>query len=165
MKKTKFLAEAALIGTIYFILTAIPGLSAISFGPIQIRVSEMLTVLPFIMPSAIPGLTVGCFLSNLILSPMKWDILFGTSATLLAAVCTYLLSKCNFKGARYIAPLPPVLFNAVIVGLELKYFLFDSLPLYLNMLFVGAGQIVSCYILGLPLLHAMERYYLPAKLR
>ena len=109
-------------------------------------------MLPFLLPEAIPGLTLGCFLANLLGSPMPVDWIFGTAATLLAAIWTSRLHN------RYLAPLPPVICNAVIVGAEIALFFMPEgsafLPAFaLNALTVGAGEAVACFVLGLPLLH------------
>ena len=144
------MATAAIIAAIYAGLTLL--LPVPQYGGIQLRVAEAMTVLPFLLPEAIPGLTLGCFLANLLGSPMPVDWIFGTAATLLAAIWTSRLHN------RYLAPLPPVICNAVIVGAEIALFFMPEgsafLPAFaLNALTVGAGEAVACFVLGLPLLH------------
>ena len=144
------MATAAIIAAIYAGLTLL--LPIPQYGGIQLRVAEAMTVLPFLLPEAIPGLALGCFLANLLGSPMPVDWIFGTAATLLAAIWTSRLHN------RYLAPLPPVICNAVIVGAEIALFFTPDgsafLPaLALNALTVGIGEALACFALGLPLLH------------
>lgn len=163
-KALRRLAEGGLIAAMYAALTlAIP---AASFGLAQFRVSELLTILPVFTPAAVPGLTVGCLVANLVGLMMganlagAWDILFGTAATLLAAVLTRRLRGLRWRGLPVLATLPPVLINAVVVGLELTLVLFPSfsLPLYaLNMAQVAAGQLAACTVCGLLLFAALDR--------
>lgn len=153
------LCLAAVIAALYAALTL--GFQAISYGPVQFRVSEALTLLPVLFPEAIPGLTVGCLISNLF-NPMGatiYDIVFGTLATLIAAVCTYKL-----RGSIFIKALPPVISNAVIIGLVLTY-AYGIDMLWMNMLTVGFGQAVVCYVLGIPLIKLLEKQPLIKKLK
>ncbi|NLX63608.1 MAG: QueT transporter family protein [Clostridiaceae bacterium] len=141
----KFLIQAALLASIYAALTVVLG--SFGYGPVQFRVSEALTVLPAVMPAAIPGLFIGCILANWLGGFGMIDIVFGSLATLLAALSTYFLRK-----HRFLLPLPPVLFNAVIVGTYV-YLLYDnSYSIVLTMLFIGVSELIICYGLGLPLL-------------
>lgn len=138
-----------------------------SFGAVQYRVSEALTVMPAFTAAAIPGLTLGCALANLLgffigANPVGLiDALFGTAATLLAAVCTHFLGKSKSRIFRYLlCPLPPVIFNAIIVGFEISYFFVGSTQwpvLLTNGLSVLIGQAVVCYGLGIPLMLVLER--------
>ena len=131
-----------MIAAIYVVLNII--FASISYGPIQIRIAESLTVLPFIDPSAIIGLFVGCILAN-ILGPVGMvDIIGGSLCTLVAAYLTYKLKNPK------LAPLPPVLINAFGVSIYL-HLLFD-LPYWITVLYIGMGEIIACYILGYPLL-------------
>ncbi len=139
--------RAAMIGAIYVVLTII--FAPISYGMIQVRISEALMVLPFFTPAAIPGLFVGCLIANIFGGLGMPDIVFGSLATLVSA---YLVSKIDNK---YLVPLPPILINAVVIGFVLHYVL--DLPIYMTMLWVGAGQVVACYGLGLPLLLFLEK--------
>lgn len=151
MKKfftVKNLCLSGIIAALYAGLTIL--LQAISFNAVQVRVSEAMTLLPVLMPAAIPGLTVGCFLANLI-SPVGWmDMVFGTLATLIAALLTRKLRK-----NLYLAALMPVLSNAIIIGVMLHVAFGE--PLWMSMLTVGAGEALACYVLGIPLVKALEK--------
>lgn len=144
-----FLVQAALIAAIYAAVTLLFGF--MSFGEVQVRVSEALTILPMFTPAAIPGLFIGCLISNLIGSASIFDIVFGSLATLLAAFLTRKL-----RGKIAFALMPPVLVNAVVVGLVLSLTL-GNFPFWLAFLTVGAGQLVSCYGFGLALWWGMKR--------
>lgn len=148
----RYLAKVAAIAALYAVLTL--ALAPISYGPWQFRVSEALTVLPFVTPAAIPGLTLGCLLANMIGMMMGLgfgvlDIVFGSLATLIAAVLTWKARKV------WLAPLPPVLANGVVIGLLINYV--TSAPLLAAMATVAFGELVVCYILGYPLLVFIER--------
>ncbi len=145
-KKVRFLVQASLIAAIYAVLTMV--LAPISYGPLQVRVSEALTVLPFFMPAAIPGLAVGCLLANIVGGYGIADIIFGTLATLIAAVIT---SKMKSKA---LAPIPPIVVNGLIIGTMLHYVI--NLPLIPTILWVGFGELIACYVLGYPLLKVLE---------
>ena len=122
-KKALFITQAAVIAALYVVLVVI--FNYISFGPIQFRVAEALTILPYFTPAAIPGLFIGCILANVIGGAVVWDIIFGSIATLIGAVFTYLLRKKS----KFLAPLPPVLANTIIVPWVLKYILLMVFPL------------------------------------
>lgn len=145
------LCMAAIIAALYAALTL--GFQAISYGAVQFRVSEAMTLLPVLFPEAVPGLAVGCLISNLF-NPMGatiYDVVFGTLATLLAALLTH-----RIKGSIWLRALPPVLCNAVIIGLVLTYAYGIDL-LWMNMLTVGIGQAVVCYGLGVPLVRILQK--------
>lgn len=142
----RFIAEASAIAAMYAVLTIlIPGGS----GQIQIRVSEALTVLAFFTPAAIPGLFAGCLTANLFVGAGIYDIIFGSLATLVAAILT------NRMPSRYLAPLPPVIVNAVVVAFVLNATI--QAPLLITMGFVALGEIIACYGLGYPLMLFMEK--------
>ena len=143
-KKLRFWVQASIIAAVYAALTIM--LAPISYGLMQVRISEALTVLPFFTPAAIPGLFVGCLISNIFTGNII-DIVLGSLATLLAALASYKLKK-----HPVLVPLPPVLFNAVVVGSILYYIYSVGVPLWSCMLWVGAGQLLACYLLGYPLL-------------
>ena len=151
---TQQMAAAGIIAAIYAALTLL--LPIPQYGGIQFRVAEAMTVLPFLFPEAIPGLTVGCFLANLLGSPIPLDWIVGTAATLLAALWT---SKLHH---RALAPLPPVICNAVIIGAMIAWYeggfsaQFPALFAY-NALTVGIGEAIACCVLGLLLLEVMTR--------
>jgi len=150
MKKfftVKNLCLSGIIAALYAGLTVL--LQAISFGPVQIRVSEAMTLLPLLTPAAIPGLAIGCFVANLLCSVWQ-DWIFGTLATLLAALLTYGLRK-----NAYLAALMPVLCNGLIIG-PMLYIMYGG-SLVINILTVAGGELVACYALGLPLIRALEK--------
>lgn len=148
------LTVAAVIAAIYAALTL--GLPIPQYGPVQFRAAEALTLLPFLFPEAIPGLAVGCFLANLLGSPYVLDWVFGTLATLLAALWTARMSN------RYLAAVPPVVCNAFIVGAEIAWSSAGDggafLPAFaMNAATVGLGEALVCFLLGPLLLRALER--------
>lgn len=174
--KLLFIIDAAAIAAIYIVLTIL--FAPISFGIVQFRISEALTLLPALTPAAVPGLIIGCFISN-VLNPDSLgsiDIIFGTLATALASLSTFALAKiiesykrrvtcvCSEHKQKIIKnmlilllPLPTVGFNAVIVGTYLPYLLSDFFPkitlsvILGSILSVGFGEVVTVYILGLAL--------------
>lgn len=151
MKKDNltFTAQAAAIAAIYVVLTLI--FAPISYGPIQVRISEALTVLPFFTPAAVPGLFVGCLLANIFGGAILPDILFGSLATLIGAVGSYLLRK-----KKFLVPLPPVIANAAVVPLVLKY-AYGVTDVYLFLvLTITCGELISCYGGGLILMAALN---------
>ena len=152
-KKVLFITQAAVIAALYVVLTLLANALGLANYAIQVRFSEALTILPFFTPAAIPGLTIGCLLSNLLTGCMPLDILFGSLATLLGAVGTYLLRK-----RQWMAPLPPILANTVIVPFVLAYvYQFEGSIPYV-MLTVGIGEILSCGVLGMILMGVLMKY-------
>ena len=152
-KKVLFITQAAMIAAIYVVLTVFISAFNLASGAIQVRISEALTILPYFTPTAIPGLFIGCLLSNFITGCAPYDVLFGSIATLLGALGTYSLRK--FK---WLAPIPPILSNTIIVPFILAYVygLEDGIP-YL-MLTVGIGEVLSCGVLGMILLFALQKH-------
>lgn len=144
----KFLVHGAIIAALYVILTII--FAPISYGPIQVRLSESLTILPFFTGAAIPGLFVGCVIANIYGGGGMVDIVFGSLATLIAAYMTFKVPK------KALAPLPPVVINAFFIGLILNYIL--NVPLLMTIIWVGLGQLIACYGIGYPLLLVLEKY-------
>jgi len=142
MIKLNYLVRVAMIAAIYVVLNII--FAPISYGPIQVRIAEALVVLPFIDPSAIIGLFLGCILANVYGGLGMVDIIAGSLCTLIAAYLTY-----KVKNPK-LAPLPPVLINAFGVSIYL-HLLFD-LPYWITVLYIGIGEVIACYILGYPLL-------------
>ena len=151
-KGTHFLVQGAAIAAVYVVLTLV--FAPLSFGEVQIRFSEALTVLPFFTPAAIPGLFVGCIIANLLGGAIPVDIIFGSIATLIGAVFTYKLRNSN----RFLAPIPPIAANAIIVPFVLRFGYEVNLPIPLMMLTVGIGEVVSCAIVGLILQTALLKY-------
>lgn len=152
-KKVLFVAQAALIAAIYVVLTYFISAFHLASGAIQVRISEALTILPALTPAAIPGLAIGCFLSNLLTGCLPMDVLCGSLATLLGAVGSYLVRK-----HKWLVPLPPVVANTLIVPYVLAYVYGaeGSIPFF--MLTVGVGEVISCYVLGGILMNALLPY-------
>ena len=142
-----------MIAALYAALTIL--LAPISYGPVQCRVSEALTLLPFYMSEAVPGLFIGCIFANFIGGYGLPDIIFGSLATLIAALLT--LKSRNI----FIAALWPVLSNMIIIGAMLHYLL--EVPLVMTCIYVALGEAVSCYIIGVPLMKVLERKNIFAK--
>ncbi len=161
-KMTHYMTRAAIVAALYAAITLV--VYPLSFGYLQIRFSEALTILPFYMPEAVPGLFVGCIVANLFSTNIViLDVIFGSFATLLAATLTYYCRGFGKKG-KWIAPLPPVIVNAVIIGLVIALSTTsqaDSSPFYVvflaNMCTVGLGQLISCYGLGIPLSYFLDK--------
>ncbi|WAM34825.1 QueT transporter family protein [Caldicellulosiruptor morganii] len=168
MKKMSLqvVARSGIIAALYFILTSF--LPAISYGPVQVRVSEALTLLPALMPvSATAGLFVGCFLANLYGMMISvtgiYDVIFGSLATLVAAIITTRIRK------KILLPLPTIVVNAVVVSAYIWYYFIDNLKIewlshlnpFLRYLFtvisIGTGEAIATYALGLPLFIAIEK--------
>lgn len=148
MTRTKYLTHAAIIAAVYVVLTII--FAPISYGQVQVRISEALTVLPYFTPAAIPGLFIGCIIANIYGGAGIIDIIFGSLATLFAAFLSYKMPK------KYLVPLPPIVINAVVIGLILNYAL--GVPILITMVWVGLGQLISCYGIGYPLMLILEKY-------
>jgi len=147
------LTYAAIIAALYTALTLIAAAMGLSSGVIQVRLSEALTVLPVLTPAAVPGLTMGCLISNLITGCIPVDVALGTVATFIGAIGTRLLRKYH----PVLAPIPPILANTVIVPWVLKYGygVGGGIPYF--MATVGAGEVISCGVLGLILLYALKK--------
>lgn len=150
-KKVLFLVQSAAIAAIYVVLTIV--FAPFSFGEIQVRVSEALTVLPYFTPAAIPGLFIGCIIGNTLGGAIPVDIVFGSLATLIGACLTYLLRQ-----KRYLAPVGPIAANTLIVPFVLRFGYGVPLPIPFMMLTVGIGEVLSCGVMGMVVLHALERY-------
>ena len=151
-KNVAFMTQAAMIAAIYVVLTYV--FAPFSFGEVQIRIAEALTILPVFTPAAIPGLFVGCIVGNILGGAILPDIIFGSIATLIGAFFTYQLRNKN----RFLAPLPPIIANTVIVPFVLRYGYGVALPIPFMMLTVGVGEVVGCGVLGLVLYTALNRY-------
>ena len=162
-EKTRSLVRCALIAAVYATLSL--ALAPFAFGSVQVRVSEALTLLPILTPDAVIGVTLGCFLTNLVgvftganvLGAL--DIVFGTAATLAAALATRKLRDVRLKGMPVAGAVPPVLFNAVIVGAELCWAFGPRTPIGSlgQAAGVGVGQLIACGVLGIPLLRVIEK--------
>lgn len=154
------LVRCAVIAAVYVVVCLV--LAPFSYGAVQVRVAEALCLLPVFGAEYIVGVTLGCFLANLLGSTVV-DVVFGTLATLLACLVTYKLRDLRFKGLALAASLPPVLFNAVIIGIEIAVLFPDpssSAPLWLacitNGISVGIGELISCTVLGVLLVKIIE---------
>ena len=151
-KKVLFLTHAAMIAAIYVILTEI--FMPISFSVGQVRIAEALTILPAFTPAAIPGLFIGCLIGNILGGAVLLDIVFGSLATLIGAYFTYLLRKQN----KFLSPLPPIISNAIIIPLILRYaYGFPDAILFM-VLMVGIGEVVSCGVLGMILYSSLAKH-------
>lgn len=186
-KKVLFIVQAAVIAAVYVVLTYFISAFNLASGAIQVRISEALCILPFFTPAAIPGLFLGCLLSNLLTGCIIWDVIFGSLATLLGALGTWLISGRPGQGKigasyggntdthkeikdthdgnvgsagknKWLAPLPPIAANTLIVPFVLYYAYHfpGSIPYF--MLTVGIGEIISCGVLGYILLNVLNRY-------
>ena len=151
-KNVLFMTHAAMIAAIYVVLTYI--FAPFSFGEVQIRIAEALTILPVFTPAAIPGLFIGCLIGNILGGAILPDIIFGSLATLIGAVFTYMLRDQN----KLLAVLPPVISNTIIVPFVLKLGYGVNLPIPFMMLTVGIGEIIGCGVLGLVLYSALSKY-------
>ena len=149
-QRTAYLTQAAVIAAAYTILTMIAAGFDLASGAVQVRFSEALTILPFFTPAAIPGLTIGCLLSNILTGCALPDIVFGTLATLLGAIGSYALRR-----NRFLCALPPIISNTLIIPFVLTYayHIPGGIPLF--MLTVGLGDVISCMGLGQLLLQAL----------
>jgi len=156
------LCLASMVAALYAVLSYFGSFFGLSYGPIQCRFAEALCVLPFLFPSTAPGLFVGCLITNLMSTVGALDIVFGSLATLLAACWTAKMP------VRALAPLPPVICNAVFVGALIAA---TGMPeafwegFWLFALQVGAGELAVMYLLGLPLLLTLKRQGLGERLR
>ena len=152
------MVRGAVVAALYTAISIV--LAPISYGAVQLRVAEALTLLPVFGPEAVVGVTLGCLLTN-ILGSSPIDAVFGTLATLVAALLTYLLRNLRWRGLPVLSALAPVIINALVVGAEITFFFMGTpatLPvLLLNMATVGLGELVSCVLLGLLLVRAIER--------
>lgn len=150
--KVLLLVQAAMIAALYIVLTFIANALGLASQAIQVRFSEALTILPYFTPAAIPGLFAGCLLSNILTGCALPDIIFGSLATLIGALLTRKLRK-----HKWMAPVPPIVANAIIVPLVLLY-AYGVKPLWLSFITVTAGEIISCGVLGMLLLFALQKY-------
>lgn len=148
-KKAIFITQAAVIAAFYTVLVII--FNYCSFGPIQFRIAEALTILPYFTPAAIPGLFVGCLLSNILGGAAIWDIIFGSLATLIGAIGTYALRK-----NKWLAPLPPIIANTLIVPFVLKYAYGSEGVFAMFFVTIGASEFIVCGIIGMILLFALN---------
>ena len=152
-KKVLRITQAAMIAAIYVVLTVFVSAFNLASGAIQVRISEALTILPVFTPAAVPGLFLGCLISNLVTGCMPLDVVFGSLATLIGACGTYALRK-----HKWLAPLPPIVANTIIVPFVLRYVYLAEGTIPFFMLTVGIGEVISCYLLGSILHRVLDRY-------
>lgn len=160
-RNTAFLVTGGLIAAIYTVATYISAAMGLAYMGIQFRLSEALNILSVFTPAAIPGLIVGCFLGNLGSPFGMIDIFLGTLATALSAFCSYYTRKLTVKGLPLISLAFPVIFNAVIVGAEVAFFLPEGISVLgfvISAAQVGAGELAVCYGLGIPLFFIFKKY-------
>lgn len=151
-KNVTFITQAGVIAALYVVLTLLANALGLANYAIQVRFSEALTILPFFTPAAIPGLFVGCLLSNIITGCAPMDVVFGSLATLVGAVGTYQLRKY-----KWLTPVPPIVANIIVVPLVLAYvYQFEGSLMYFAVT-VGIGEIISCGILGMILLNVLNK--------
>lgn len=153
----KELTLAAMVAALYAVMSYFANIFGLAYGPVQFRLAEALTVLPFLFPAATPGLFVGCLVANLLSPYGPLDVVFGSLATLLAAALTQRMPN------KWLAPLPPVLCNMAIVGAVIAFqqaqageALFWGAYAF-NALTIGIGQLGACYVLGMLLLHTLPK--------
>ncbi len=144
---TRDITWISVVSALYVVITLV--FAPISYGPIQVRISEALTLLPFFDPRAIPALFIGCFVANIFGGLGIYDIVFGSLLTLIAAFLTYKMKNI------YLAGIPPVVVNAFGVSLYLS--LFFKLPYFVTVFYIGIGETISVYAIGLPLALYVKR--------
>ena len=153
---TLYLTRGACIAALYVALTYVSSLFGLSSGVIQLRLSEALTILPVFLPEAIIGLTVGCLIANLLTGAVIWDVIFGTLATLIGAIGARLARRLQ-KRFIWLATVPTILSNAIIVPFVLKYAYGIEGGYFFFMLTVGAGEILSAGVLGTLLYFSLRK--------
>lgn len=149
-----FVTQAAVIAAMYVVLTFVSSSMGLASGEIQIRLSEMLVILPAFTPAAIPGLFLGCLLSNLLTGCTVIDIVFGSLATLVAAILSYQLRNHKYP---LLVTVPPVVANMIVVPFILKFSYGVPLPIPVMMATVGIGEVISCVVLGSVLYFALDK--------
>lgn len=151
--RVTFITQASMIAAIYVVLTLLISAFNLASGAVQVRISEALTVLPAFTPAAIPGLFIGCLISNVMSGGLPMDVIFGSLATLIGACGSYLLRRW-----KWAVPIPPILANVLIVPFVLAYVyhLPGGVPYF--MATVGIGEILSCGVFGILLYNILARY-------
>lgn len=152
-KNVSLMTQAAMIAALYVVLTMIANAFGLASNAIQIRLSEVLTILPYFTVSAVPGITIGCLISNLLTGGALPDIVFGTLATLAGAAGTYALRKKS----KWLAPMPPIVANAIIIP-PVLYYAYGITPVWFSFVTVSIGEIICCGVMGMALLHALLKY-------
>lgn len=161
-KRIIFICEAGIIAALYTVLTLVAAAFGLASHEIQVRFSEALCILPLFTPSAIPGLAVGCLVSNMITGCDPFDTMFGTIATLLGAVLAYLIGMAARKKSstflKVLIPFPNVISNTLIIPWVLKLVYLAEGEVWYFIVTVGAGELISCVALGLPLLFVLDKH-------
>ena len=152
-KKIRGRAVGAVVAALYVVLTYLANSLGLASGAVQVRLSEILSVMPVVTPYAIPGLFIGCVLANVLTGCALWDVVFGSLATLIGAIGTYLLRKYNL-----LAVIPPILANAIIVPFVLLFVYSLEGTYWYFFLTVGIGEIISCGVFGAILLKTLKKY-------
>ena len=152
-QRIKLICQGGIIAALYLALTLLSNALGLANYAVQVRFSESLTILPYFTPAAVPGLFVGCLLSNILTGCALPDIIFGSLATLIGAAATYMLRNKS----KWLAPLPAIVSNAIIVPFVLLY-AYGIEPLWFSFVTVTAGEIISCGVLGMLLLNALRKY-------
>ncbi len=159
-QKVLYLTQGAVIAALYVVLCQI--FAPISFRDVQVRIAEGLTILPFFTPAAVPGLFVGCIIGNLLGGAIPLDIVFGSLATLIGALGTWAIGnvirrKSLPRSFRFLLPVPPIAANTVIIPLILYYGYGIPVAIWIQMLTVGLGEVISCGVIGMIMLFALEK--------
>ena len=152
-QRIKLICQGGIIAALYLALTLLANALGLANYAVQVRFSESLTILPYFTPAAVPGLFVGCLLSNILTGCALPDIIFGSLATLIGAVSTYILRNKS----KWLAPLPAIVSNAIIVPFVLLY-AYGIEPLWFSFVTVTLGELISCGVLGMLLLNALRKY-------
>ncbi len=160
-EKTNYIVTGAVIAAVYASLTYLSNVFGVAYGPIQLRLSEILTILPVFTPAAVTGLGVGCFIAN-IGSFNVADLMFGTLATVSAAWLTRALSNKTVKGFPIFSFLPPIIVNALVIGFEISVFYLEKQNFFwgflISLLEVGLSQIIVCLCFGIPFYLVIKKY-------
>lgn len=165
-KSIKNIAELTIIAALYVVLTFFSAILGVAYSGFQLRISEILTVLPILSKNAILGLTIGCFISNLTSPFGIVDIILGTFSTLFSAILTRTLRKIKVKDLPILSPLPPVVLGASSVAAMVSYFNFGKIyaPVFWSIFInVFCSQFVICYIFGLPILAILNKNFYSSK--
>ena len=152
-QRIKLICQGGIMAALYLALTLLANALGLANYAVQVRFSESLTILPYFTPAAVPGLFVGCLLSNILTGCALPDIIFGSLATLIGAVSTYMLRNKS----KWLAPLPAIVSNAIIVPFVLLY-AYGIEPLWFSFVTVTLGELISCGVLGMLLLNALKKY-------
>lgn len=148
----RFIAYSAMIAALYVVLTLLSASFGLAIGPIQLRFSEALTVLPYFTAAAVPGLFVGCVVANILSGAVVIDVIFGSLVTLLAAVLTRILRR-----VKWLAPVPPIVLNTLVIPFIISYAYkaAESIPMLIAT--IGAGELLCAGVLGMLLLKLLEK--------